>query len=319
MPLQIFIKYSDEKEVVAMDSFSIGMIAGPIIGSVIGYGTNYIAVKMLFRPIKPIKIGGFTLPFTPGVIPKRKDELAVAIANAVADTLLTKDDIKDLLLQESVTRTIVESISDTVFNENNPDEKSIKESLSVNMNTDVYFDLKEKIIMTMCDKIVDGLCEINISKIIASEGSKAIKEKTEGTFMAMFANDELIESMAEPIGKKIEKYIVENGDEMITPIVSKEFENVLEQTPSDIMNNLEISKESIEKIISGIYVDLISNNVDKITEVFDIKSIISNKVKDMDVMEIENLVMSVMKHELNTVVNLGALIGFVIGILTIFF
>ena len=57
MPLQIFIKYSDEKEVVAMDSFSIGMIAGPIIGSVIGYGTNYIAVKMLFRPIKPIKIG----------------------------------------------------------------------------------------------------------------------------------------------------------------------------------------------------------------------------------------------------------------------
>ena len=106
---------------------------------------------------------------------------------------------------------------------------------------------------------------------------------------------------------------------MITPIVSKEFENVLEQTPSDIMNNLEISKESIEKIISGIYVDLISNNVDKITEVFDIKSIISNKVKDMDVMEIENLVMSVMKHELNTVVNLGALIGFVIGILTIFF
>ena len=38
----------------------------------------------------------------------------------------------------------------------------------------------------------------------------------------------------------------------------------------------------------------------------------------MDVMELENMVLSVMKKELNTIVNLGALIGFVIGILNIF-
>ena len=40
------------------------IIAGPAIGAVIGYCTNYIAVKMLFRPLKPIKIGNRTLPFT---------------------------------------------------------------------------------------------------------------------------------------------------------------------------------------------------------------------------------------------------------------
>ena len=37
----------------------------PLIGSAIGYVTNWIAVKMLFRPLKPIKIGNFVLPFTP--------------------------------------------------------------------------------------------------------------------------------------------------------------------------------------------------------------------------------------------------------------
>ncbi|MDD6065009.1 MAG: DUF445 family protein, partial [Firmicutes bacterium] len=50
----------------------IQIFAGPAIGAVIGYCTNYVAVKMLFRPLKPIRIGKFTLPFTPGVIPKRK-------------------------------------------------------------------------------------------------------------------------------------------------------------------------------------------------------------------------------------------------------
>lgn len=38
----------------------------------------------------------------------------------------------------------------------------------------------------------------------------------------------------------------------------------------------------------------------------------------MDVMEIEKLTLSVMKHELDEIVNLGALIGFIIGILNIF-
>jgi hypothetical protein len=41
------------------------ILAGPVIGAVIGYTTNYIAVKMLFKPLYPVKIGNFTLPLRP--------------------------------------------------------------------------------------------------------------------------------------------------------------------------------------------------------------------------------------------------------------
>ena len=44
-------------------------IINPLIGAGIGYVTNWIAIKMMFRPTKAIKIGKFTLPFTPGIIP----------------------------------------------------------------------------------------------------------------------------------------------------------------------------------------------------------------------------------------------------------
>ena len=44
------------------------IITGPVIGAVIGYVTNLIAVKMLFYPINPVYIGKFRLPFTPGII-----------------------------------------------------------------------------------------------------------------------------------------------------------------------------------------------------------------------------------------------------------
>ena len=47
-----------------------------VLGALIGYVTNYIAVRMLFRPYRAVKIGSRTLPFTPGVIPKNKQRIA---------------------------------------------------------------------------------------------------------------------------------------------------------------------------------------------------------------------------------------------------
>ena len=51
-------------------------IATPLVGGFIGLITNGIAIKMLFRPHYPVKIGNIKLPFTPGLIPKEKPRIA---------------------------------------------------------------------------------------------------------------------------------------------------------------------------------------------------------------------------------------------------
>jgi len=58
-------------------------VSGPIIGALIGAFTNFIAIKMLFRPLKPVMIGRFKLPFTPGIIPRHQEELANALSETV--------------------------------------------------------------------------------------------------------------------------------------------------------------------------------------------------------------------------------------------
>ncbi len=88
----------------------LDMLSGPLIGGLIGYFTNYIAVKMLFRPLYPKKIGRYTLPFSPGLIPKRQGELARAIGNAVGNELLTKADIEQVLLSENMKKAITDAI-----------------------------------------------------------------------------------------------------------------------------------------------------------------------------------------------------------------
>lgn len=55
----------------------LNWIVQPVLGAVIGSVTNYIAIKMMFRPYTEKYIFGKKLPFTPGIIPARRKDIAV--------------------------------------------------------------------------------------------------------------------------------------------------------------------------------------------------------------------------------------------------
>src|SRR6056297_3578219 len=69
-------------------------ILPPVVGAIIGYITNDIAIKMLFRPLQAKYIGPFKLPFTPGIIPRQRDKLAESIGLMVSRELITEDAIR---------------------------------------------------------------------------------------------------------------------------------------------------------------------------------------------------------------------------------
>ncbi|MCA1039353.1 DUF445 family protein [Bacillus infantis] len=64
------------------------------VGAVIGGLTNSLAIMMLFRPYKPMFLGKRQIPFTPGLIPKRRSELAEQMGKIVVNHLLTPESIK---------------------------------------------------------------------------------------------------------------------------------------------------------------------------------------------------------------------------------
>ena len=71
-------------------------VAPPILGGIIGYFTNDVAIKMLFRPYKAIYVGGRRLPFTPGLIPSNQERLALRVSNAIMGSLLTPDELQKI-------------------------------------------------------------------------------------------------------------------------------------------------------------------------------------------------------------------------------
>lgn len=64
----------------------------PVIAGLIGWFTNFIAVKMLFHPKEPVNLGLFKLQ---GIFPKRQKDLGKKIGDLVANQLFSINDIKD--------------------------------------------------------------------------------------------------------------------------------------------------------------------------------------------------------------------------------
>lgn len=296
---------------------NLNILVGPIVGSLIGYCTNYIAVKMLFRPLNPIKIGNFTLPFTPGIIPKGKKRLAKALGEAVGTTLLTEEDLKSTLLSEKMINGISSRFIALINSEIK--NKPINEILLKYIDNNKLDTINNNLADLLTDKIMSNLSSLNVGQLIADQGAVAIKEKVQGSFLAMMVNDKIINSLTTPLSEKINNYISENGREIITPLMIKEINNLESQNSEYYINKFNLSDNDIETMIKEIYTSLIKDSANSIIKNMNVSEIVENKVNQMDTLEIENLVMSVMKKELNAVVNLGALIGLVLGIINIFF
>jgi uncharacterized membrane protein YheB (UPF0754 family) len=71
----------------------------PFVGALIGWLTNYLAIKMLFRPRQPRVIFGLLLQ---GVIPRRQRDLALKIGEVVEEELLKSEDILSAIDTEEV-------------------------------------------------------------------------------------------------------------------------------------------------------------------------------------------------------------------------
>lgn len=85
----------------------------PLVGALIGYFTNWLAVKLLFHPHRPVVIPvlGYTVQ---GLLPKRRYELARQVGEVVERELLSMDDLLDLSRRGELADRLVLLISETV-------------------------------------------------------------------------------------------------------------------------------------------------------------------------------------------------------------
>ena len=288
------------------------IILGPLVGAVIGYFTNYLAVRMLFRPLQPKYLFGHRIPFTPGIIPKRKASLGTAIGDMVSRNLLTEEDLSEWLMSEELESTITDGIADAVFTEA-VRKAPVSAVLSDAVGEQSYEEKRAFVSDYVTNKALESIQKVDFGGIIAEEGMNMVKRR--GGMLAMFVNEELMTELGDMIGAQVERYLDGNGVKLLSPLVDSEITNVTDKTVPELLGRIGLSEERIRSLLHKTYRSWVSKNIPLILDKLDISGIICAKIDAMDSLALEKMVLRVMKKELDAVVRLGALIGALLGLL----
>ncbi|ABW19519.1 DUF445 domain-containing protein [Alkaliphilus oremlandii] len=150
------------------------------IGGVIGWVTNYLAIKMLFRPFEPVAIPIINFQFQ-GLIPKRKTEIAKSIGETIEKELLSVDEIMNKLITSSNKGEIIALLKGKITEIVSEKLPSIIPSTFKGMISKYVNDVIDK----EGEQIIDDLIETSIKKASSSiEISKMVEDKVNEFDMA---------------------------------------------------------------------------------------------------------------------------------------
>ena len=109
-------------------------IITPLTCAIIGYSTNWLAIKMLFRPHYEKRLFGIKMPFTPGLIPKERERLSKKIAETIGEHMITEDMLKEAFLSKDMSDSAKELLNEN-FNLLAQNTMSVSEILSIILKT----------------------------------------------------------------------------------------------------------------------------------------------------------------------------------------
>ena len=288
-------------------------IAAPLIGALIGYCTNYIAVKMLFRPRHEKYFFGHKVPLTPGAIPKGKIRLAKSVGDVISNHLVTSEDIEGKALNEETEAAVTERIMKMLKSDIDSGFRAISSS------EEEYEMITTNLDYAVALRMADAVKSINFSDIIKVKGGQIIGEQLGGSMLGMFINLEMIDSILGSISDNIGMYVDDHCYNFLAPEVSRSMEKLRGDNIYDMITSNGVSDEELRAKVRELYRQTIKAVIPELIAKMDIASMVSQKIEDMEVEQLEDMVMEVMSKELTTIVNLGALIGFILGLINLIF
>lgn len=137
-----------------------------LVGTLIGWFTNYLAIKLLFRPYKEMNFLFFKIQ---GLIPKRRAEISLNIADVVEKELISVDDIAEKIEEIDISDGVIDRLLDKVIGEKL--QKNILDKnplLKMIINDSVIQKIKsyfKKSILENKEEIVEEIIKIAKEKI----------------------------------------------------------------------------------------------------------------------------------------------------------
>ena len=327
-----------------MTDFSIYYITAPLIGGVIGYITNFIAIKMLFRPHTPKYVFGMKVPFTPGIIPKEKGRIAEAIGGAISQNLMNHEVLMRYLLSDEMKGKVRHTVEEFMATQKkNPETvadflghymtekelRSIVASVNADLTCQVHHKLSDSevgknVAHLVVDNAVQKIKKMNPSDVLGGwfmglGGLKAVAARIAGASLW----DKFFTMLQAPAEKMLTRNIngmlEKNGEEIVSKMLGNEVDTFINTPVCKLLEGKDEQIDQVVKTMEAVYQSIISDHLPRILESIDISKIVRERINEMSMEETEKIIFQVMDKELKAIVWLGALLGTIMGCINIIF
>ncbi len=296
-------------------------ILPPLFGGIIGYITNDIAIRMLFRPHGAKYVMGVHVPFTPGIIPKEKGRIAKAMGDAISENLMNREVLERSLLSDELIGKILESI-DAFCAKQSGNEESVASFVSHYLSQDEL----DALVSSSCDELEkmlsEKLRESNFGADIARMAVEHAKDKVSGGLLGILGAGkiaDIISTIAEPLlAKEINSMIRDNSRAIIHKIIRNQGKEFMDLPMKTFFVGHEAQIKQAKDSVVSIYRVVILEHLPKILQSLNISLMIEQRINEMDMGEIEPIILDVMSKELKAIVWFGAGLGALIGCVNIF-
>lgn len=140
-----------------------------VVGAALGGLTNALAIRMLFKPYRAKYIGKWQLPFTPGLIPKRRKEIAIQLGNMVGNYLLTAEGLERQIREQAFTSGMASWMEEEVKQILNSDqtlEQWISENTGIQHIEQTIYSRSDQLIESGVHKWIEANQHLTVAEMI---------------------------------------------------------------------------------------------------------------------------------------------------------
>jgi len=292
-------------------------IVAPLLGGVIGYITNDLAIRMLFRPRKAVYIGKFHVPFTPGLIPAQQGRIAQSIGDVVSSQLLNEETLRQTLLSEATVQKLQDKVR-AFLRKLSKDGRRVRDLLAkeevrdrVDLNVD---ELTQKLTEGLTAKIIESKLGYTVVDSIIGDKMDFINQNK---WLSMLVDDNAQKSIKEKLAEKVDEIIAEKAPDAVAAIVERYKDEIMDARICDLYARFEDKEDVIIDKLTGLYTSILGDNLGRLLKAINIEKIVVDKINGLDPAELETVIFGVMKKELRAIVYLGALLGFLMGFINL--
>ena len=314
----------------------------PLLGGLIGYITNDIAIRMLFRPHKAKYLFGIHIPFTPGIIPKEKGRIAEAIGGVISENLMNNEVLEKYLLSDEMIGKVRSAVEEFISIQQQNQESVARflghylskdeiDSIAQNINQSITKQTYEKLADSSVGDKVAHIAIDHVAQKLTIDGAQELLSGIGGALgglkgmaAGLFGGNivaKFLGMLREPaehfLAKNINTMLRDNGEEIVSNMIGGEVDHFLDKPVCKLLEGHEEQLAQTVDTIESIYRSIITEHLSKILESIDISKIVRERINEMDVNETEKLIFQVMDKELKAIVWLGALLGLVMGSINI--